>query len=792
MKKKSSKQLLILLDAHAIIHRAYHAMPDFATIKGVPTGAIYGFAMMVLKIIDEYKPNYIVACYDLPGKTFRHESFKEYKKGRTKTDDALKLQFDATREICEAFSIPIYNAPGFEADDILGTITAQLKDNINVDILIASGDMDTLQLVSGTKVRVYTLKRGINDIVIYDEKAIEDRFGFSPLSIIDYKALRGDPSDNIPGIKGIGEKTATLIISRFGTIENLYASLEKDDSELMETGITERMLTLIKKGREEAEFSKVIATIRIDVPVFFKLPEHSWMNTVDVNHALSIFEKYELRALPKRLRKSLNIDEPEYIKQTENIHKALPEGELFETLLKLWLLDSDKTDAQIEDILEYAKTKDPKKAKAYIDDKLKADIKSQEIFEHIEQPLISVIRDMQDNGILVDQIFFEKLSQSYHANLDRLAGDIYEHAGMEFNIKSPKQLSKVLFEKMQLPTKKIKRSKTGSYSTNISTLEKLHDEHEIIQKIMEYRELDKLLSAYIDVVPSMVGTNGRLHAEFLQNGTVTGRFSSKNPNMQNIPTRTDIGRKIREGFIAEKGSVFLSLDYSQIELRCFALLSGDSTLINIFKEGGDIHQVVASLIGGVPKEEVDRDMRRKAKIVNFGILYGMGINSLKKEMKTDRAEAQKFYDGFFRQFPKGAAYLEHVKKQAQEKGYTTTLFGRRRQFKNINSKLSFIRAMAERMALNAPIQGTSADMIKIAMVQINVWLRDIKKINQAKLILQIHDEIIYEVKKHFLTEFEAKTQEIMQRVLENSYLNYTPPFSLVVHTQSGQHWGELK
>ena len=790
MKKDPKKQLLVLLDAHAIIHRAYHAMPDFMTRDGRPTGAIYGFGMMVLKMIDEFQPDHIVACYDLPGPTFRHESFADYKGGRSKTDDALKMQFNPTREICEAFSIPIYDAPGFEADDVLGTIAEQLRENNDIQILIASGDMDTLQLIDGKRVQVYTLKRGLNDTIVYDEQAVIDRFKFLPLSIIDYKAFRGDPSDNIPGIKGIGDKAATLAIAKFGTIEAVYESLEKSEDELLATGLTKRMVGLIRDGREEAEFSKVIATIRLDAPIEFELPKHSWKDAVDIDRAIDIFESYELRSLPERLRSSLGMSQ--LVQKPAEDTSTLSDTDLKETALKLWLIDSDETNAGLEDIKSFTGEKSASVAKKYIDVDLDKEEKIQQVYKYIEKPLISIINNMQENGILVDQQFFTELSKKYHTELDILAKKIHDFVGSEFNIKSPKQLSKALFEDMELPTKGIKKSKSGSYSTNAKTLEKLEDVHEIIPLISEYRELDKLLGTYIDNIPDMVSDDRRLHAEFIQKGTVTGRFSSRNPNMQNIPTRTELGRKIREGFIAAPGTALVSLDYSQIELRCLALLSGDETLIEIFKNGKDIHSAVAALIGDVEIANVDREMRRKAKIVNFGILYGMGINSLKKEMNTDRIEAQKFYDGFFMQFPKATAFLESTKDFARVHGYTETLFGRRRQFKNINSKLGFIKAMAERMALNAPIQGTSADMIKLAMIQVDEWLLSQNKKSDARLILQIHDEIVYEVDQKFVNEFSERAESIMEQALKNSYLDYDSPVPLVVHSSQGKHWGELK
>ena len=781
------RKKLVLLDAHAIIHRAYHGMPEFATRAGVPTGAIYGFITMVLRIIHDFNPDYIVACYDLPGPTFRHESYSDYKGTRSKTDDSLKMQFEPTREACEIFSIPIYDAAGFEADDILGTICKQLK-NEPIDIIIASGDMDTLQLVDKRRVQVFTLKRG-NDTVIYDEKAVIERFKFNPISIIDYKALCGDTSDNIPGIRGIGDKAATLAISKFGTIEKMYAALEKDEQNLLDTGLTKRMLGLISDGRENAEFSKILATIRTDVPIEFNLPKQDWHSAVDVEAALRFFEKYEFRGLASRLHRTLGTTAPE-IKLEPEIVEIVSELELKKTAIALCLLDSDLTDADLEKITEYTGNTSFKESSKKIFDELKTLKKLYAIYENIEKPLLPIVEEMQKNGVLIDKVFFEKLSKNYHTELKKIEKKIFKLAGEEFNVKSPKQLSEILFEKMELPTKGIKKSKTGTYSTNAKMLEKIQDEHEIIAYIFEYRELQKLLSTYIDVIPMMVANDERLHAEFLQNGTATGRFSSRNPNLQNIPTRTELGRKIREGFIAEPGKVFVSLDYSQIELRILALLSGDENLIKIFTDGRDIHTAVASQIAGVSESDVDRVMRNKAKAVNFGILYGMGVNSLKKNMDTTREEAQMFYNGFFENYPRAAAFLEATKQYARDHGYTETLFGRRRQFKSINAKLLFIRAMAERMALNAPIQGTNADTVKLAMVFVDEYIR--KEKSSAKLILQIHDEMVYEINEKEVDTFSDDVVKIMEGVLENSYLKYKSKVPIIVGVSTGKHWGELK
>ena len=788
MGMKQDRKKLVLLDAHAIIHRAYHGMPDFATQSGIPTGAIYGFITMILKIIDDFKPDYIVACYDLPGPTFRHESYSDYKGTRSKTDEVLKMQFPVTREICDIFSIPIYDAPGFEADDILGTITTQLIDE-PVDIIIASGDMDTLQLVDGERVKVFTLKRG-NDTVIYDETAVYNRFGFKPTSIIDYKAFRGDTSDNIPGIRGIGEKAATLLVTAYATVEGVYNALETDEHNLISLGLTQRMVGLIRDGREEAEFSKVLATIRHDAPIQFSFPEHSWRDSINVEAAMVLFKKYELRAIPARLEKTLGILEPVVPDTTEP--EIIDEALVHKTALALCVLDSDKTDVGVSALLEYARASSLAEASQKIFAELRSIPSLQRVYDEIEEPLIPLVEQMKKNGIGIDQDFFVHLSREYHSELERIEKDIYSFLGSDhlFNIKSPKQLSEILFDILKLPSKGIKKSKTGIYSTNIDTLEKLVDEHPMVKYIIEYRELQKLLSTYIDVIPMMVGNDGRLHADFLQNGAATGRFSSRHPNLQNIPTRSDYGRRIRKGFIAAPGYTFVSLDYSQIELRILTLLSQDPGLIKIFKEGRDIHTAVAAEIAGIPEADVDRGMRNKAKAVNFGILYGMGINSLRKEMNSTREEAHMFYHGFFEKFPKATAFLEATKQYARDHGYTETMFGRRRQFKNINASVPFIRAMAERMALNAPIQGTNADIVKLAMISLSKHIHH--KYPDAKLILQIHDELVYELPHAFVDSFSTEATHIMERVFYDSFLHYESPIPLVVHSSTGTDWEALK
>lgn len=810
------KKTLILLDAHAIIHRAYHALPEFLSSKGEPTGALYGLSSMLMKIITDLKPDYIVACYDLPEKTFRHEAYEGYKAGRAKTDEALILQLKQSREIFEAFNIPIYDAPGFEADDVLGTIVQKLKKDPKINIIIASGDMDTMQLIDKEKVKVYTLKKGINDTILYDEKKVIERFNFEPKFLPDYKGLRGDPSDNIIGIKGIGEKTATTLISKFGTIEEIYKNINKDKESFFKIGISPRVLKLIENNEEEALFSKTLAKIRVDAPIDFKLPENTFWKSADLKKVENIFSSFEFRSLYGRLKsfwengQKINPDD-------HALHRShsILEGQVFsdssecssehsrlcsvdidkeklqETSIALWLINSDTTNPSLEDILFFAKTDDFETAYQYIF-KLLKEKNLDKIYEEIEKPIIPIVKTMEDYGVLIDKEYFKNLSDDYHKELDKLTSKIYQISGVEFNINSPKQLSEVLFSKMGIKSNK-KKNASGSLSTKVSILEELEEDNPIIKEILAYRELQKLLSTYIDVIPKMVAGDGRLHAKFLQNGTTTGRFSSQEPNLQNLPIKTELGRKIRNGFITRKGWQFLTFDYSQIELRVAAILSGDKKMTKIFCDGKDIHTGVASFVFNVPIEEVDKEMRRKAKVINFGIIYGMGVSSLRKSLGGTRGEAQKFYDNYFQQFSGVRDYLEEVKIFAKEHSYTETLFGRRRYFPNINSRIPFLKNMAERTAINAPIQGTAtADIIKLAIRYSFLDLKKADLLEKAHLVLQIHDELLYEVEENVLEEVEKIIKNAMQTVLERSYLHYKTEIPLVVHSGRGRNFGDVK
>jgi DNA polymerase I len=793
---EKTKKRLVLLDSHAILHRAYHALPEFSSKKGEPTGALYGLVAMLLKIIEELKPDYIVAAFDLPGATYRHEAYKQYKAKRKETESDLALQINRSRDVFKAFNIPIYDKPGFEADDMLGTIVEKVKNDKNIEVVVASGDMDTLQLVDGEKVLVYTLKKGIKDTVLYDEKGVKERFGFDPSLLPDYKGLRGDPSDNIIGIAGIGDKTATTLISEFGSIEDIYHALEKKgaDEKFKKAGISPRIIDLLKNGKEEAEFSKMLATIRRDAPIDFKLPDHEFKKGIDVEKAIALFTELDFRTLGARLKAVLGQKGEEAVelkmKTEQLVMQSVDPLELKKTSIALWLLSSDRTDPGLEEILEFTGTQDFEKAKEAIFTELtKRGL--QKVYEEIELPLIPVLKKMEDKGVKIDVPFLRNLSKTYHAELSKLEKKIWEHAGVEFNIASPKQLGEILFDKLALTAKGLKKTEGGARSTRESELEKLRDAHPVVPLIFEYRELAKLLSTYIDPLPTWVDSNDRVHTHFIQTGAATGRMATTSPALQNIPIKTELGRAIRNAFIAEGGFVLASLDYSQVELRIAAFMSGDKKLIDIFKNNIDVHTAVAAEVFEVPLEKVDKEMRRKAKVINFGILYGMGVNALKQNLGpgTSRDDAQKFYNEYFKKFSGLATYIDEVKADALRKGYTETFFGRRRYFEGINSKIPYIRAMAERMAINAPFQGTNADIIKIAMKRIDDFLVEKGYDKDAFLLIQVHDELVLEVREGMEEKVIPEVKRIMENVIDPKDAK---GIVCAVEYGTGKNWGELK
>jgi DNA polymerase-1 len=738
-----------------------------------------------------------VACYDLPEKTYRHDIYDDYKAGRQKPDENLIKQIDRSRDLFKVFNIPIYEKAGFEADDILGTIVEKLKET-EIDIIIASGDMDTMQLVNDDKVCVYTLKKGIDDTILYNEKAMVNRFGFKPELLVDYKGLRGDPSDNIIGIKGIGEKIATNLIQSFGNIEDIYKQLEEDEDSLLEKGIKPRIINLLKENKEEALFSKELATIRRDVPVTFYLPRQFWRDGVVKEEIISLFREFGFRTLTQRVQEFFNNKVEKVIveKGVSKKKEKINEIELQKTLIALWLLDSNITKPTLEDLLNFSDKDIFSEAKKYVLSEIK-NKKLNFVLEEIELPLTSVIEKMSKNGIKLNTSYLNKISKEYHLELDKLEKKIWESSGEEFNINSPKQLGGILFGKMDLKTKGQRKTPTGKQSTKESELKKMLGLHPIIDNVLKYRELQKLLSTYIDNLPGLVDKDGRIHATFLQTGTTTGRLSSNNPNMQNIPTKSQHGRKIRAAFVAEKDFELLAIDYSQIELRVAAVLSDDEKMLKIFKSGNDVHTAVAAEIFNTSLDKVNSSMRRKAKVVNFGIIYGMGVNALRQNLEDasdgveeiKRSDAQRFYKDYFDKFSILSSYLEKSKQEAGRLGYTKTLFGRIRYFEGIQSGIPYIKAMAERMAINAPIQGTSADLIKLAMIRVDKYLTENKLHSKVKMLLQVHDELIFEIKESLDPKVYNKIKQIMESILP---ITETKGITFKVNLKKGPDWNSLE
>jgi len=797
-KSKSETKRLVLLDAHAIIHRAYHALPEFATSSGEPTGALYGLNTMLIKIIEDLKPDYIVATFDRQEATFRHEAYDAYKGKRAKTDDALVAQIERSKEVFAAWGIPVYSCAGFEADDILGTVVEKLKKDKGIEIIIASGDMDTLSLVDGDRVKVFTLRKGLTDTVMYNERRVEERFGFGPELLPDFKGLRGDASDNIIGVKGIGEKTATALIQSFGPIEKIYKALKKGD-EWKKAGITERIKNLLLENEEEALFSKTLATIRRDAPVDFKLPKH-WREELVPERLTDLFQKLEFRTLPERVKRLLARGEGEQgdtsrrSPRREGKENVGPIAEISssqedkELELALWVVDSNFTNPSMDDVFTFTKAKDVAGAWKVVSSELDKR-KVRDIFEEIEKPLMPVVDEMNKRGVKVDRKALEKLSKEYHTELNKLEKQIYKHAGEEFNINSPRQLGEILFVKLGLAGSRQKKTSTGGFSTKESELEKIKDKHPIIDLILEYRELAKLLSTYIDAIPDELDKGSRLHSTFILAGSTTGRMASQNPNLQNIPIRTELGRNIRRAFVSEKGYKLLSLDYSQIELRIAAILSADKNLIEIFKNGEDVHTGVAMRVFGVKADEVDKGMRVKAKTINFGVLFGMGVNALKANLKTDRKEAQEFYNQYFDTFKDLARYIDETKASAERNGFTETMFGRRRYFSGLRSPLPYVRAQAERMAFNAPIQGTEADIVKIAMKKIDDAISKKGWRESVHAVLQVHDEIVYEVEESLVVEVAKELKQIMENILKDKETHGVP---IVAEANVGDNWNDMQ
>lgn len=807
-------QKLILIDSHALIHRVYHALPPLKTKKGEPINAVYGFTSILLKILNDLKPDYLAAAFDLAEPTHRHIEFKNYKAHRPKTPDDLAGQFLKVKKILTAFNIPVFEKSGFEADDIIATIIAKIKCQMsNVKCVIVSGDLDLLQLVD-ENVEVYTLKKGITETSIYDLAAVKNRYELEPKQLADFKALKGDISDNIPGVKGVGEKTAIYLIKEFGNLDNLYKNLDN-----LKNKKTKEKL---EAGKDDAYLSYALVSLRYDAPVDFELAD--CRTDYEKNSVLKIFEEFEFNNLIKRLTVSqtglltgqteLSIGQSakqkEFPMQTD---LSVKQGELFkfnaiseekseskkienfknfnieDLQIAAYLIEPGQSDYTLERLasaegfnLEIGKEQE---LAVSLKEKYLSLIKQEgltKIFYEIELPLKPILRKMEETGIKVDAQYLKKLNSRLDEEINETEKEIFQLAGKTFNINSPIQVSEILSQ--LLPENKFGKTETGKISTDNRYLEKIADLNPIINLILQFREFVKIKNTYVENLINATDINGRVHTSYSQIGTATGRLTSQNPNLQNLPKSGEWGNALRAAFIAEDGYQLVSFDYSQLELRLAAHLSGDENLISAFKNRQDIHKLTAAKIKNIPIEAVDEEMRQQAKIFNFGILYGMGKKSLAEEAKLTNEEAGNFILEYFKNFPFLVRFIEDAKNEARQLGKVRTLFGRLRNIDNIDSSDWRLKSQAERAAVNFKIQGLNADIIKLAMVKIADIFNLLDKNNSVRLLLQIHDELVFEIKEEEAEVVSLKIKNIMENIIDLK-------ISLDIQIKKGKNLAEL-
>lgn len=831
MNKGSFDKTIVLLDSHAILHRAYHAMPDFKTRDGVPTGALYGFLSMVLGIIDVWKPYTIAACFDLPKPTFRHEAYDAYKGTRKKTDEDLITQIKTARIVCERLGIPVYDAEGFEADDVLGTIAHQLQnESLQTQVVIATGDMDTLQLVKGNQVVVFMPKKGIKETITYNEEKVIERFTFGPELVADYKGLRGDPSDNIPGVPKVGDKTATGLINAFGTVAHIYEAVHAENAEelFVEKGLRKSLIPRLVDHEDDAFFSKTLATIRLDAPVTYTVPDQSWKDTLEFETIAAICNEYSFKSLVGKFEQVLNglrqggdIGESaggaaKSVAQAQNPTappdtqtpgdsqkkgglqnsvwlEELSEDKLRELQIMVWLLNPESLHPSIEVIAKElpAGVESFASAQEALQNMLE-EKELQDVWKTVEQPLIKVIKTMQENGVLIDTEIIKTFEEKSKALLQNIETKIREYAGEEMNLRSTQQLSKLLFETLGLSTKGVKKTKHGTYSTKEDVLVNLKNDHEVVHLILKHRELSKFLSTYVVGFQNHIQENGRIHAEFWQDGAATGRFSSHNPNMQNLPNGLVEEMNFRNIFIAPTNTIIVAADYSQVELRIAAMMAQDDLLLDAFESNKDIHTLVASRMFEKAEDDISKQERRAAKAVNFGMLYGMGPRALGKNLDIPFSEAKTFHAKHKAEFPRVHAWLQEVVFKAGNNGYTSTWWGRKRWINGIHSENMRTQAHAQRTALNAPVQGTAADVIKLAMVNVQQSIKSQNLEESVKMTMQVHDEIVFEVSKSALQQAVLLIKTTMENVVNHIPNPPKRMISLKVDVEVGDRYGELK
>lgn len=870
------REKIVLIDGHSILNRAFYGVPDLTNAEGLHTNAIYGFLNILFKILDEEQPEYLTVTFDVHAPTFRHEMYPEYKGTRKPMAEELRQQVPVIKEVLQAMNIATIEKAGLEADDLLGTISHSCEEK-GMDVAIISGDRDTLQLATEhVKIRIPKTKQGRTEIEDYFASDVKEKYGVTPTEFIDVKALMGDTADNIPGVPGIGEKTATKIIVEYGNIENAHEHV----SELKPPRASKNL----DEFWDQAVLSKTLATIDIhaDVPFDLEAARHGNMYTKEAHdyfqrlqfknllgrfdveadsndveeYFKEITEKAEIEqvfaeAMKAKLvgvgisedagnvlplfahesgygRISLAYDREkiytipadmevtmDYLfgKLTElakkvdtfvlcNLKKYLSlisvekEEHCFDPILAAYLLNPLKNDYDFEDIAreqlnliidEKADEKTKSCYEAYtafasveILKKKLDETKMKKLFDEIEMPLLFTLYDMEHAGVKIEADALKTYGEQLGSKIVELEKNIYDKAGEVFNINSPKQLGVILFEKMGLPNGK--KTKTG-YSTAADVLDKLAPDYPIVSEILEYRQLTKLKSTYADGLAGFIQTDGRIHGTFNQTITATGRISSTEPNLQNIPIRTELGRLLRKVFVPEEGYVFVDADYSQIELRILAHCSGDEQLIQAYREARDIHRITASQVFHIPFDEVTDLQRRNAKAVNFGIVYGISSFGLSQDLSITRKEAAQYIENYFQTYPGIKTFLDESVENAKEHGYAVTLYGRRRPVPELKSSNFMQRSFGERVAMNAPIQGTAADIMKIAMLGVN---RELKKRNmKSRLILQVHDELLIEAYQDEVEEVQTILKDQMEHAAELKV-------PLIVDMHNGNNWYEAK
>lgn len=871
---------LLILDSNSLMNRAFYALPPLTNSEGIHTNAVFGFTSMLFKIQEEIKADYVVATFDRKAPTFRHKEYTEYKAGRKSMPPELFEQFPLIKELLSLMDIDIMEIDGFEADDLIGTL-AVYAESKGIEVYIVTGDRDALQLATDN-VKVIITKKGITEKEIYDKDRMIEDFGVTPTEFIDVKGLMGDKSDNIPGVPGIGEKTAYKLIQTYGSVESVLQNIEEIKGKKIKENLYEYS--------EQALFSKKLATIKTDVPIEMDLGSIRSKEKYDVLGLKKLFFKLQFKTLIDRLPKSEEdkddtpfdkyavIEELEELKTLKNhikdskenkalymsfdiinqelysniaiesiyidfenkdfvikLSKLLEkdrentllvlkefmedktiekicydaknaytsfrkvgitlEGIIFDVKIANYIIDSAKGQQSLSELINEYLCKEAKgegeglkahenRLMVELYEVLKVKIEEfnmESLLYEMELPLTKVLSHMEEEGFRINRDMLDKLGEKFKLELAKVQKEIYEFSGEEFNINSPKQLGKILFEKLDLPV--IKRTKTG-YSTNAEVLEALSEKHPIINKITYHRQLAKIYSTYVEGLKSVIDSDDKIHSSFNQTVTTTGRLSSTEPNLQNIPIKYEMGREIRKVFVSEsEDSVILSADYSQIELRVLAHISGDENLISAFNEHSDIHTKTASEVFNTPMEEVTPLLRGRAKAVNFGIVYGISDFSLSKDLKISRKEAKQYMDAYFERYPKVKKYMEDIVVMAKKDGYVTTLLNRRRYIPEVNASNMIVRSSGERLAMNAPIQGTAADIIKLAMV--NVQKELYKRNMKSTLILQVHDELILNVYNDELEEVKDLVKKEMEEVLELSV-------RLEVDINVGETWYEAK